>query len=198
MLIDEGSDWLLGLLVSLASLVLVVATLPTGMRRRAGRIAGFGLGMAVGAAALVGLAAIAVRVLAGPQGLASIIALIPAQPAPSPPLPNVVRPTPRREDPRPAPQEANAHSGRVTRVRDGDTIEVAGVPIRFAHVDCAERGTAAGDAATRAMRELASGRQVQCSLIGRRSYDREIGTCYLPDGRDLGAVLVARGLCAWW
>ena len=97
----------------------------------------------------------------------------------------------------PRAEGSNRVSGPVTRVRDGDTIEVAGVAVRFADVNCAERGTVAGDAATRAMRELADGRQVRCELIGRRSYDREVGTCYLADGRDLGGVLVSRGLCAW-
>ena len=31
--------------------------------------------------------------------------------------------------------------GRVTRVRDGDTIEVNGVAIRLSALDCPERGT---------------------------------------------------------
>ena len=31
--------------------------------------------------------------------------------------------------------------GMVTHVRDGDTIEVRGVPVRIANLDCAERGT---------------------------------------------------------
>lgn len=35
--------------------------------------------------------------------------------------------------------------GRVTHVRDGDTIEVSGVPIRFGSLDCAESGTSAGE-----------------------------------------------------
>lgn len=191
MLVGDDSPLLLALLALVAT---VFATLSVHGRRRWARIAGFGLGVVVGAAALVGLGGIAVRILAGPDGVAAIAALVPWRQAP---LPEVIRPAPRDAPPRSVLPAGHALSGRVTRVRDGDTIEVAGVPVRFARVDCAERGTVAGDAATRAMRELASGRQVQCSLIGRRSYDREIGTCYLPDGADLGAVLVSRGLCAW-
>jgi endonuclease YncB( thermonuclease family) len=38
--------------------------------------------------------------------------------------------------------------GMVTHVRDGDTIDVRGVPVRIANLDCAERGTSAGDRAT--------------------------------------------------
>ncbi|MBJ6372741.1 thermonuclease family protein [Sedimentitalea arenosa] len=63
-------------------------------------------------------------------------------------------------------------SGRVSHVRDGDTIEVAGTPIRIAALDCAEKGTAQGNAATRRMRQLVSGERLDCSLTGRRSYDR--------------------------
>jgi endonuclease YncB( thermonuclease family) len=39
-------------------------------------------------------------------------------------------------------------TGQVTRVRDGDTIEVAGHPIRLGRLDCNERGSRSGDTAT--------------------------------------------------
>jgi len=87
-------------------------------------------------------------------------------------------------------------SGPVTHVRDGDTIEIAGVPVRIANLDCAEKGSAAGSLATRRMYNLALHSDLSCRLTGRRSYDREVGTCRLPDGRDIGAVLVSEGLCA--
>lgn len=88
--------------------------------------------------------------------------------------------------------------GRVTHVRDGDTIEVAGRPIRFATLDCAETGTRAGTRAYRNMRALVSGKTLSCRLTGRKSYDRWIGACRLPDGRDLAAVMVQSGACTWW
>ena len=47
--------------------------------------------------------------------------------------------------------------GQVTHVRDGDTIEVAGTPIRFGSLDCAERGDSDGERATARMRALVSG-----------------------------------------
>jgi hypothetical protein len=37
--------------------------------------------------------------------------------------------------------------GAVTYIRDGDTMEVAGIPVRFANLDCAEMDTAQGRAA---------------------------------------------------
>jgi len=89
----------------------------------------------------------------------------------------------------------NTVQGRVTHIRDGDTVEVAGVPIRFEKLDCAESGTAAGERATRAMRALVSGQELTCRLEGRKSYDREIGTCALSDGRDIGRYMIAEGYC---
>ena len=88
--------------------------------------------------------------------------------------------------------------GRVTDIRDGDTIEVAGRPIRIATLDCAETGSAAGDAATRRMRVLVAGQRLTCSLTGEQSYDRWIGSCQLLDGRDIAGVLIREGLCHRW
>ncbi|GGL54811.1 thermonuclease family protein [Wenxinia marina] len=89
-------------------------------------------------------------------------------------------------------------SARVTHIRDADTIEVGGVPVRIANLDCAEAGTAEGDRATDRVRQLLVRSAVSCDLEGRRSYDREVGTCRMADGRDLGEVLIAEGYCARW
>lgn len=86
-------------------------------------------------------------------------------------------------------------SGPVTKVRDGDTIEVSGTPIRFGSLDCAERGTWQGQQASNRMRMLVRGQRLTCALNGRRSYDRHIGSCTLPDGRDLAAIMIRSGLC---
>lgn len=93
--------------------------------------------------------------------------------------------------------DARSH-GRVTHVRDGDTIEVDGRPIRIAALDCAESGTIAGEAATRRMRALVAGERLKCSLTGQRSYDRWIGSCQLASGRDIASVMIAEGLCRRW
>lgn len=86
----------------------------------------------------------------------------------------------------------------VTRVRDGDTIVVGLIPIRIANLDCAESGTTAGERATRRMSELVQGQQLTCTLEGRRSWDREVGVCALPDRRDIGEILIAERLCDRW
>lgn len=92
----------------------------------------------------------------------------------------------------------NHVSGRVTHVRDGDTIEVSGVPIRNANLDCAEKGTAAGAKATHHIKQLVTAETLDCRLSGRMSYDRHVGTCRLPNGRDIGEVLIAQGSCRRW
>ncbi|KZY32926.1 hypothetical protein A3731_21370 [Roseovarius sp. HI0049] len=89
-------------------------------------------------------------------------------------------------------------AGTVTKVRDGDTVEISGVPVRIANLDCAEKGTAAGERATRVMLRLASAGPVACNLTGKRSYDREVGTCHLADGRDIGNLLISEGVCSRW
>jgi endonuclease YncB( thermonuclease family) len=69
--------------------------------------------------------------------------------------------------------------GAVTHVRDGDTVEVEGVSVRVANLNCAERDTAAGQRASAWMRELVAGQDVVCDLEERWSYDREVGLCAL-------------------
>ena len=86
----------------------------------------------------------------------------------------------------------------VTHIRDGDTIVVGLIPVRLANLDCAERGSTTGDLATRHITKIVKGVQLRCSLEGRRSYDREVGVCSLPDGRDLGELLIAGGYCQRW
>ncbi|MBD8875440.1 thermonuclease family protein [Roseibium polysiphoniae] len=87
------------------------------------------------------------------------------------------------------------HNGPVNHVRDGDTIEVDGLPIRLSGVTCDERGTPLGTQATNAVRNLVRGETLACHLNGEKTYDRSVGRCALENGRDLGQVLIDRGLC---
>lgn len=89
-------------------------------------------------------------------------------------------------------------AGRVTHVRDGDTIEIGRTAIRLASLDCAEKGTVAGDAATRRMKQIVRGQSLTCSLAGRKSYDREVGRCKLSDGRDIGQIMINNDVCKRW
>lgn len=82
--------------------------------------------------------------------------------------------------------------GYVTHVRDVDTIEVGNVAIRLNGLDGPELSTNIGQQAKRFMMELVLSQQVTCELTGERSYDRQIGVCFL-DGDDIGAIAVSNG-----
>jgi len=84
-------------------------------------------------------------------------------------------------------------TGKVTHVRDGDTIEVEGVPIRLNGVSAPERGDPFGPEATAFMRDLVDGKPVRCELTGETTYDRQVGTCFL-DGVDISATIIRAGL----
>lgn len=85
--------------------------------------------------------------------------------------------------------------GRVTHVRDGDTIEVSGVAVRLATLDCPELGTPEGEAAAARMRRAARFQRVTCTLTGQTSHDRVIGTCVTRTGTDLAERLIKDGDC---
>ena len=150
----------------------------------------------MGGIGLIGSMAAALLVFAGPgfaqQGWQGFRDAVPSPPS-AVPMPNIIHPLSPLV-PRTVPSGGRL-DGRVTQVRDGDTIVVEKTPIRFEGIDCAEKGTRRGDRATETMRRLAAGQSVQCRLVGRRSFDREIGNCSLLNGRDLGKEMVARGLC---
>jgi len=65
----------------------------------------------------------------------------------------------------------------VTHVRDGDTIEVGGLPIRLQGLAAPEGDEPGGDQATLAMRRMELGRELRCELDGERTHDRCVGIC---------------------
>ena len=82
--------------------------------------------------------------------------------------------------------------GRVTKVRDVDTIVVAGNPIRLNGVDGPETSTRVGKDAKFFMERLVGGKIVTCELNGERTYDRWVGVCFL-NGEDIGGIAVREG-----
>jgi endonuclease YncB( thermonuclease family) len=82
--------------------------------------------------------------------------------------------------------------GRVTVVRDVDTIVVGGTPVRLNGVDGPETSTRAGQNARAFMTRLVRGEIVTCDLNGERTYDRWVGVCYLGE-QDIGAIAIANG-----
>ena len=90
----------------------------------------------------------------------------------------------------------NVLNGVITHVRDGDTIEVAQIPIRLAALDCPEVGSIAGDLAKSVAQEFL-GSQAICFLTGAKSYDRFVAYCEIR-GFDFGENLMRKTNCKAW
>jgi micrococcal nuclease len=95
-------------------------------------------------------------------------------------------------------EEPEARSGRVAHVVDGDTLDVGGERVRVLGIDTPERGECGYAPASRATAELALGRVIQLEAdetqAARDRFGRALAYVRLPDGRDLGEVLLRRGL----
>lgn len=79
-------------------------------------------------------------------------------------------------------------------VIDGDTIVVSKTKIRLAGIDAPEPDQPWGRKSKSAMIQICKGSILTVHLNGEQTYDREVGTVYLPDGRDVGAELIKQGL----
>ncbi|MBL4808195.1 MAG: thermonuclease family protein [Rhodobacteraceae bacterium] len=79
-------------------------------------------------------------------------------------------------------------------VIDGDTIRIQKTKIRLAGIDAPEIDMPWGQKAKWAMVAICKGQIITVKLDGERSHDRLVGTCYLPDGRDIGAEIIKTGL----
>jgi endonuclease YncB( thermonuclease family) len=86
-------------------------------------------------------------------------------------------------------------TGPVTRVRDGDTIEVQEIPIRLGGLSAPERGEVGGAAAKRLMIGLTLDRTATCELNGEVTYDRLVGRCWV-DGLDLAVLMIEAKVAA--
>lgn len=96
---------------------------------------------------------------------------------------------------------ANAFSGEVVGVLDGDTIDVLyngkTERIRLNGIDAPEQGQDYGQRAKQLALELAQGQRVNVETKEQDRYGRTVGDVFLPDGRNLNRELVGAGL-AWW
>lgn len=75
-------------------------------------------------------------------------------------------------------------------VIDGDTIRIGQIKIRLAGIDAPELDEPWGRKSKWAMVNICKGKTIHVDLTGETSYDRLVGTCYLPCGTDIGAELV--------
>ena len=86
--------------------------------------------------------------------------------------------------------------GRVTHVRDGDTIEVNGLAIRLSALDCPERGTSEGESANEVAQNFLWA-EATCELTGAKTYDRLVGYC-IVGGQDFGLFMMLNSACKVW
>ncbi len=96
---------------------------------------------------------------------------------------------------------AHALTGKVTRVLDGDTLEVLGEDlklhrIRLAGIDAPETGQAFGARAKQKLLALVGGEAVAVEWDKRDKYGRVVGKLVDAD-QDVNLALIRAGL-AWW
>jgi len=94
------------------------------------------------------------------------------------------------------PKAGTKLTGIVTHVRDGDTVEVDGIPIRLAALDCPEKGTQKGDFATKIAKQF-KGQKMTCELTGAKTYDRLVAYCSVS-GIDYGRYMMQNSSCKVW
>ena len=100
----------------------------------------------------------------------------------------------RPDHPPPPPIPASRKLVGRAWVIDGDTIAIDRIKIRLAGIDAPELDEPWGRKSKWAMVNICKGKTIHVDLTGETSYDRLVGTCYLPDGTDIGAELIKAGL----
>ena len=95
---------------------------------------------------------------------------------------------------------AQTYTGKVTSVKDGDTIEmlVNGKPIRIRlfGVDAPEKGQAFGEKSRQFTADLCFGKVVKAVQKSRDQYRRVVAEVFLPDNSSLNYRLLQAGF-AW-
>ena len=84
-------------------------------------------------------------------------------------------------------------TGIVSKVRDGDTLEIGNVPIRLNGISAPELNERFGKESKAFIVKLVLGKGILCKITGKKSYDRFVGTCYLGH-QDIGAAVIKAGL----
>lgn len=96
----------------------------------------------------------------------------------------------------PVSAQTNTVGGAVRYVTDGDTFSLRGVerPIRVWGLDAPERNERGASAATSTLRRLVGGQSLTCRVRDIDRYGRIVGQCFLTDGRDVAAQMIAAGV----
>lgn len=84
-------------------------------------------------------------------------------------------------------------SGRVIEVVDGDTFWLSSrnVRIRVWGLDAPETEEPGGSHATAMLSKLIAGQELSCRQRDIDRYGRIVGQCFLPDGQDIAAEMIA-------
>ncbi|WP_297779836.1 thermonuclease family protein [uncultured Roseovarius sp.] len=128
------------------------------------------------------------------------------------PTPFIRRRAPETDAPQPVPalrlvvstpetEPISSHETTLTGhcyVVDGDTIRIGKVSIRLAGIDAPELEHPWGKKARWELIHLCKGQIITAEIEPELSYDRLVATCFLPDGRDLSAEMVSRGMALDW
>lgn len=96
----------------------------------------------------------------------------------------------------PVSAQTNTVGGAVRYVTDGDTFSLRGVerPIRVWGLDAPERNERGASAATSTLRRLVGAQSLTCRVRDIDRYGRIVGQCFLADGRDVAAQMIAAGV----
>ncbi len=97
------------------------------------------------------------------------------------------RPTP--------PLENETYQGKTRFVVDGDTLYIDGhkPSIRLWGVDAPEKNESGHNAATDKLKALAQGQKLNCRKIETDRYGRTVARCFLPNGQEINAAMIASG-----
>ncbi len=83
-------------------------------------------------------------------------------------------------------------------VTDGDTITINNTQVRLFGIDAPELNHPYGKQAKWALVKLCKGHKVHAEISGIDDYGRTVARCTLPDGRDLSAEMIKKGLAIDW
>ena len=87
------------------------------------------------------------------------------------------------------------YTGKARYIVDGDTLYINGhkPAIRLWGVDAPEKNESGHNAATATLKKLAQGKKLTCRKIAIDRYGRTVARCFLPNGQEINAVMIASG-----
>jgi endonuclease YncB( thermonuclease family) len=83
-------------------------------------------------------------------------------------------------------------------VVDGDTVIIGRTSIRLFGIDAPEMQHPYGRKAKSTLLALCKGQRVEAEVVAEDAHGRTVACCRLPDGRDLSAEMVKRGMALDW